>query len=276
MKYQQKNKNEMPVVDAIKLTEDNFDEVCKFIGGTPLHLNNPDFKCDEDGQTNGSHYLGVIIKNLNKGCEEDVYYGDYILKDNENKISACKADVFTKMYEAVAENHIDRMKLEYIELSNRFEKLALFVDEKMESQVKDKAQQFLLVLQRELMGQYITILGKRIWGDTDTNGNPQPYYIPRMNLGMAIEALKFGLPIKRKSWNGKDYVVIKQIPAHIEGDIIPKMQSLPQSAKDIIQAGTGFIDYSSQCLLYNKKTGIADSWVPTIGDMFAEDWEIAL
>lgn len=36
----------------------------------------------------------------------------------------------------------------------------------------------------------------------------------------------------------------------------------------------GFIDYTSQCLIYNENTGRADSWVPSISDVFAEDWEI--
>lgn len=92
--------------------------------------------------------------------------------------------------------------------------------------------------------------------------------------GVAIEALKFGLAIRRKGWNGKGLWVIKQVPAHIESDIVPKMQSLPQSAKDLILKGKGFINYTSQCLIYNENTGRADSWIPSISDVFAEDWEI--
>ena len=73
---------------------------------------------------------------------------------------------------------------------------------------------------------------------------------------------------------GKGLWVIKQVPAHIESDIVPKMQSLPQSAKDLILKGKGFINYTSQCLIYNENTGRADSWIPSISDVFAEDWEI--
>lgn len=97
-----------------------------------------------------------------------------------------------------------------------------------------------------------------------------------MTFGDAIEVLKQGGAIRRTGWNGKGLFVIKQVPAHIESDIIPKMQSLPQSAKDLILKGKGFIDYTNQCLLYNENTGQADSWVPSIGDVFAEDWEIVL
>ena len=53
-----------------------------------------------------------------------------------------------------------------------------------------------------------------------------------MNFGQAIEALKEGKLISRSGWNGKGMYVLKQIPATIGLDIIPKMQSLPQAAKD--------------------------------------------
>lgn len=95
-----------------------------------------------------------------------------------------------------------------------------------------------------------------------------------INFGEAIELLKQGKSIRRRGWNGRGLVVFKQIPSHIGRDIIPKMQSLPQSAKDIIIEGTGFIDYTNQCLIYDKNVGRADSWVPSISDIFAEDWEI--
>ena len=95
-----------------------------------------------------------------------------------------------------------------------------------------------------------------------------------MDFGDALEVLKQGGAIRRKGWNGKGLFVVKQVPAHIESDIIPKMQSLPQSAKDLIMNGKGFIDYTSQCLIYNENNGRADSWVASVSDMFAEDWEI--
>lgn len=95
-----------------------------------------------------------------------------------------------------------------------------------------------------------------------------------MCFGDAIEVLKQGGAVRRSGWNGKGLMVFKQVPAHIESDIIPKMQSLPQSAKDLILKGKGFIDYTSQCLIYNENIGRADSWVPSISDVFAEDWEI--
>ena len=97
---------------------------------------------------------------------------------------------------------------------------------------------------------------------------------PVFSFSEAIKLLQKGKALRRSGWNDKNMFVIKQVPAHIESDIIPNMQSLPQSAKDLILNGKGFIDYTSQCLIYNGNTGRADSWVPSISDVFAEDWEL--
>ena len=95
-----------------------------------------------------------------------------------------------------------------------------------------------------------------------------------MDFGEVIEALKSGLAVRRKGWNGKGMFVVKQIPSHIEGGIIPTMQSLPQSAKDILLSReNAHIDYTNQMLIINPD-GRADSWVPSVSDVFAEDWEV--
>ena len=95
-----------------------------------------------------------------------------------------------------------------------------------------------------------------------------------INFGEVIEALKTGLAVRRKGWNGKGLFIVKQVPSHIEGDVIPKMQSLPQSAKDILMSRENpHIDYTNQMLIINPD-GRADSWVPSVSDVFAEDWEV--
>ena len=95
-----------------------------------------------------------------------------------------------------------------------------------------------------------------------------------MGIGGAVNALKLGLAVRRKGWNGKGMFVVKQVPSHIEGDIIPKMQSLPQIAKDILMKRENpHIDYTNQMLIINPD-GRADSWVPSSSDVFAEDWEV--
>jgi len=94
-----------------------------------------------------------------------------------------------------------------------------------------------------------------------------------LTFGQAIEALKQGKLITRKGWNGKGMFIIKQIPAVIGTEIIPKMQSLPQSAKDVLLKRNQSINYENQMLIINAN-GRADSWVPSSSDCFAEDWDI--
>lgn len=178
---------------------------------------------------------------------------------------------FEKSYKC-ADTFIDRLYIEHSDLMEKFEKCATFVDsEKFREVVKDDYPAFLLLLQRDIMGRYIAILEQRM---AIAKGETSITTLPRMSFGIAIQALKFGLAIRRSGWNGKGLFVVKQIPAHIGSDVIPKMQSLPQSAKDLILKGKGFADYTSQCLIYNENTGCADSWVPSISDVFADDWEI--
>ena len=94
-----------------------------------------------------------------------------------------------------------------------------------------------------------------------------------MNFGKAIELLKQGKAVYRDGWNGKGMFVVKQIPCTIGPDVIPGMQSLPQSAKEIIMSReNNSISYTNQMLIVNQD-GRADSWVPSSSDVFAEDWK---
>ena len=179
-------------------------------------------------------------------------------------------DTFEKAYK-IADTFLDRLHIEMRDLYEKMDKLSPFIESgKIDEIVTDKYQNHLLRLQHRIMSRYINVLECRI-GRLD--GSPEAP-LHQMSFGDAIEILKQGGAIRRKGWNGKGLMVFKQVPAHIESDVIPKMQSLPQSAKDLILKGKGFIDYTSQCLIYNENTGRADSWVPSISDVFAEDWEI--
>lgn len=93
------------------------------------------------------------------------------------------------------------------------------------------------------------------------------------DFGSAVRALKQGKLVARSGWNGKGMFIVKQIPAEIGLEIIPKMQSLPQSAKDKLIAANQSINYANQMLIINAD-GRADSWVPSSSDVFAEDWKI--
>jgi hypothetical protein len=94
-----------------------------------------------------------------------------------------------------------------------------------------------------------------------------------LNFGQAIEALKNGGRVAREGWNGKGLFVFMQVPAEISDDIIPKMQSLPQSVKDEFAKRGGSINYSNQMALVNPNNSI-NGWSPSSSDALAEDWII--
>jgi len=94
-----------------------------------------------------------------------------------------------------------------------------------------------------------------------------------LNFGKAIDALKQGKMITRTGWNGSGMFVFKQIPAEIGLEIIPKMQSVPQSVKDAILKNGTTLKYTNQMAIVNSD-GRVDSWVASSSDIFAEDWVI--
>jgi len=93
------------------------------------------------------------------------------------------------------------------------------------------------------------------------------------SIGDAESALDEGKLVYRSGWNGKGMFIAKQIPAVIGTDIIPKMQSLPQSAKDVLIDRDQSISYENQMLIVNAN-GKANSWVPSSSDFFAKDWGV--
>lgn len=218
------------------------------------------------GDAWGKHLLRE--KPLTENFDDEGYHVRY----EDGYESWSPKDVFEKAYK-IADTFLDRLHIEMRDLYEKMDKLSPFIESgKIDEVVADKYQNYLLRLQHRIMSRYINVLECRI-GRLD--GSPEAP-LHQMSFGDAIEILKQGGAIRRKGWNGKGLMVFKQVPAHIESDVIPKMQSLPQSAKDLILKGKGFIDYTSQCLIYNENTGRADSWAPSISDVFAEDWEIVL
>lgn len=97
------------------------------------------------------------------------------------------------------------------------------------------------------------------------------------DFGQALKSLKRGKCVARKEW-GKGCFVVKQINSEIEAPIVPKMQSLPDHAKDVIsKSGNGGIHYCEQCLLVypdDTNAAIATNYIPDWLDMCANDWII--
>lgn len=191
----------------------------------------------------------------------------YHVKYADGYESWSPAKPFEEAYK-LADTALDRMLIEGEDLTVKLEKLKAFTCTSKFGEL-DVATKAMLVAQANTMQEYQEVLNQRYTKMESGEGS-----LSNLPFSVAIALLKSGFTIRRTGWNGKGLFVVKQVPAHIDGDVIPKMQSLPQSAKDLILKGKGFIDYTSQCLIYNENTGRADSWVPSISDVFAEDWEI--
>ena len=219
---------------------------------------------EAEPMTMGEAYEKNLLQAGRVPNESEKTKAGYHVKYEGGYESWSPAEPFEKAYK-VADTPLDRMSIEENELADRMEKLVL--DDKFKK--LDSTTRAMHAVQYSSMSAYLHLLRLRSNKMESKDGG-----CSGISFGSAIALLKSGFAIRRSGWNGKNLFVIKQVPAHIESDIIPKMQSLPQSAKDLILNGKGFIDYTGQCLIYNGNTGRADSWVPSISDVFADDWEI--
>lgn len=90
-------------------------------------------------------------------------------------------------------------------------------------------------------------------------------------FGQAIEALKAGKRVARKGWNGKGMFIFQQIPSEVKEEIVPKMQSLPQTVKDEFTKRGGNIRYKNQLAIVYPDNTIY-GWVASPSDILENDW----
>lgn len=221
-----------------------------------------------DGEVHLKSEIQINALGIGKSYAQSKAEDGYKVVYEDGYESWSPKDVFEKAYK-IAETPVDCMRIEDKELSTRISELMKFLttDKFKELDAQTRA---MLYVQLEHMKVYSTMLlirGMRM--------ESAPISITHVPFSVAVALLKNGFPVRRNEWN-KNLWVIKQVPAHISEKIIPKMQSLPQSAKDLVLKSNGFIDYTSQCFIYNENTGRADSWAPSIADIFAKDWKIVI
>ena len=216
--------------------------------------------------TMGEAYEKNLLRAGRVPNESEKTKAGYHVKYDDYHEGWSPAELFEKAYR-VTDTPLDRI-IEENELSDRLERLYAFICSDTFKEL-DSTTRAMLAVQHSSMSAYLHVLRLRSTKMENKDGS-----CSGISFGSAIALLKSGFALRRSGWNGKNLFVIKQVPAHIESDVIPNMQSLPQSAKDLILGGKGYIDYTSQCLIYNGNTGRADSWVPSISDVFAYDWEL--
>lgn len=222
---------------------------------------------EAEPMSKGEAYEKGLLKAGIIPSEEESSEIGYHVRYKDGYESWSPQNVFEEAYK-VSETPLDRMLIESNELEDRIYKLHVFVHGD-KFKMLDAVTQAMLVAQLQAMCNYLNVLGLRLTKMESGKGG-----LCYVSFGVAITLLAAGFCMRRAGWNGKGLFVCKQVPAHITSDIIPNMQSLPKAAKNRILEGKGFVDYTSQCRLYNEITGRADSWVPSISDVFADDWEL--
>lgn len=198
----------------------------------------------------------------------------YLVQYADGYKSWSPADVFESAYK-VAETPLDRVNIEVADLLARTNKLGAFIynqNDGKDFQALPLGTRAFLVAQHHMMGAYLNLLCLR-QSCMEGGEECRPY---GLSFEQALPMLREGYAIRRNGWNGKGLMVFKQVPAHITSDIIPKMQSLPDEVKRLILDHGDHIDYVSQGLIFNPETGEANSWVPSISDVFANDWELVM
>ena len=90
-----------------------------------------------------------------------------------------------------------------------------------------------------------------------------------LTFGDALAALKKGQKVARSGWNGKDQYVVAQQGQEIESTYVWN----PYNKAHAEKLG-GWIKVAPYCTLKTAQDTLAMGWVPSTGDLFAEDWVV--
>ena len=93
-----------------------------------------------------------------------------------------------------------------------------------------------------------------------------------MNFEEATERVNTCSYIARRANWDNDVFIFAQIPADINEETIPKMQSLPEVVKrEITEAGITSLSYQNQICMFDN--GDFTYYTPTGDEIFADDWD---
>lgn len=218
--------------------------------------------------TMGEAYERKLLKEGIRPSECETDKAGYLVEYEGGYQSWSPKDVFEVAYKP-SETFLERLENECNEIDARSDKVKDFIGSDRFDNLSPIAK-LLLVAQCATQREYIYLLVDRI----DEAKEKKPF-LSEFDFGTAIKFLKEGGAISRAVWRSEKFVV-KQVPSIITADIIPKMQSLPQVAKDILMSRKNpHIGYTNQMLIIHPY-GQADSWQLTPEDIFAEDWKLVV
>lgn len=90
-----------------------------------------------------------------------------------------------------------------------------------------------------------------------------------MKFGDALEAIKQGSKIARKGWNGKGMFVY-YVPAAKYPATRNELGTMAEHSDD-----DGLVSYNAYMAIKNVD-GTVSTWVPSVNDCLAEDWELVV
>lgn len=218
--------------------------------------------------TMGEAYECKLLKEGVRPSECETDKAGYLVEYEGGYMSWSPKDVFDAAYKP-SETFLERLDNECDEIGARYNKAKDFINSDRFDNLSPIAK-LLLMAQSATQREYICLLIERI----DEAKEKKPF-LSEFDFGTAIKFLKAGGAISRAVWRSEKFVV-KQVLSIITADIIPKMQSLPQVAKDILMSRKNpHIGYTNQMLIIHPD-GQADSWQPTSEDIFAVDWKLVV
>lgn len=218
--------------------------------------------------TMGEAYECKLLKEGVRPSECETDKAGYLVEYEGGYMSWSPKDVFDAAYKP-SETFLERLDNECDEIGARYNKAKDFINSDRFDNLSPIAK-LLLMAQSATQQEYICLLIDMI----DEAKEKKPF-LSEFDFGTAIKFLKAGGAISRAVWRSEKFVV-KQVLSIITADIIPKMQSLPQVAKDILMSRKNpHIGYTNQMLIIHPD-GQADSWQPTSEDVFAVDWKLVV
>lgn len=116
--------------------------------------------------------------------------------------------------------------------------------------------------------------------------NEEKLQTTQLSFGNALHLIKQGILLAREGWNGKNQFVFMR-PAD---ELTPKfiyetVKSLPKSLKNFVhnkfKGETHYVGgdeikvkFTPYLCLFNAQGDVVNGWVPSQGDLMAEDWEV--
>lgn len=99
-----------------------------------------------------------------------------------------------------------------------------------------------------------------------------------MKFSEVLDALKDGARLTNPTLSSMSAFIVRQTPNIVPAAVVPKMYSLPGSARQHISACGSDLEFIDQVLLVYwqpmQERYIATSYTPSWSELFREDWTI--